>query len=71
MSDFVKILALSLVASSVSEALSYFLVYRTEQFQQLKQKVVQSEIRLEEEKHSTAGNGKNRQRRIESLESQL
>ncbi|KAJ2035887.1 Calcium load-activated calcium channel [Coemansia sp. S16] len=71
MSAFVKILALSLIASSVSEALSYVLVYRTEQFQQLKQKVVQGESRLEEERHSTAGNSKNRQRRIESIESQL
>ncbi|KAJ2899412.1 Calcium load-activated calcium channel [Coemansia aciculifera] len=71
MSAFVQVLALSLLASSASEAISYALVYRTEQFQALKQKVVQNEIRLEEEKQNTAGNGKHRQRRIESIEAQL
>ncbi|KAJ1887412.1 hypothetical protein LPJ66_009132 [Kickxella alabastrina] len=71
MSDFAAVLALSLVASATSEAISYFLVYRTEQFQQVKQKVQQSELKLEEEKSSTSGNGKNRQRRIESIEAQL
>ncbi|KAJ2460362.1 Calcium load-activated calcium channel [Coemansia sp. RSA 2424] len=71
MAAFAKILALSLIASGASEALSYVLVYRTEQFQLVKQKVVQSEFRLEEEKHATAGNGKHRQRRIDSIEAQL
>ncbi|KAJ2006239.1 Calcium load-activated calcium channel [Coemansia thaxteri] len=71
MAAIAKILVLSLIASGASEAISYVLVYRTEQFQQLKQKVVQSELRLEDEKHATTGNGKNRQRRIESIETQL
>ncbi|KAJ2726224.1 hypothetical protein GGI07_000701 [Coemansia sp. Benny D115] len=72
MSDFISVLGLSLVASAVSEAISYVLVYRTEQFQQVKQKVKQCEQKLEEENQTVAtGNGKNKQRRIESLNAQL
>ncbi|KAJ2698314.1 hypothetical protein FB645_005671 [Coemansia sp. IMI 203386] len=71
MSDFAGILILSLVASAVSEAVSYALVYRTEQFRQIKAKVQQCETKLEDEGRSTTGNNKNKQRRIESIEAQL
>ncbi|KAJ2808836.1 hypothetical protein H4R20_000578 [Coemansia guatemalensis] len=71
MHGFVEVLALSLVTSSLSEAISYFLVYRTEEFQRLKTKVIQSERKLEDEKQATGGSGKHRQRRIEGIETQL
>ncbi|KAJ2161677.1 Calcium load-activated calcium channel [Coemansia sp. RSA 552] len=72
MSDLVVVLLLSLLSSGVSEALSYVLVYRTDDFQRLKAKVIQSEIKLEQEKQATSsGKGKQRQRRIESIEAQL
>ncbi|KAJ1735780.1 hypothetical protein LPJ61_000377 [Coemansia biformis] len=71
MNDFVSVLALSLLSSSVAEAISYALVYRTDEFRDLKAKVLQCEQRLEDEKLVTAGRGKNRQRRIESIEAQL
>ncbi|KAI8321280.1 hypothetical protein GQ54DRAFT_186739 [Martensiomyces pterosporus] len=71
MADFVKLLALSLVASGASEAISYYLVYRTEQFQHLKQSIVRNEVKLDEEKRATTGNAQRRQRRIESIEAQL
>ncbi|KAJ1642065.1 Calcium load-activated calcium channel [Coemansia erecta] len=71
MSDFAAVLALSLAASAVSEAITYALVYRTEQFRQVKAKVQQCEAKLEDEGRSTTGNGKNKQRRIESIEAQL
>ncbi|KAI9502190.1 hypothetical protein GGI25_003357 [Coemansia spiralis] len=69
--DFISILALSLAASSVAEAISYAFVYRTDNFQQLKQKIIQNELKLEGEKQTIGGNGKHRQRRIESLEALL
>ncbi|KAJ2510409.1 Calcium load-activated calcium channel [Coemansia sp. RSA 1939] len=73
MSRFVSVLAFSLIASGISEAISYALVYRTDQFQHLKQKIVQNELKLEEEKQVVggSGSGKHRQRRIESLEAML
>ncbi|KAJ1834751.1 Calcium load-activated calcium channel [Coemansia sp. RSA 2706] len=73
MNDFIAILALSLLTSGLSEALSYALVFRTEQFQRLKAKVTQTEARLDEEKGTAAGSGsgKHRQRRIAGLETQL
>ncbi|KAJ2769846.1 hypothetical protein IWQ57_002933 [Coemansia nantahalensis] len=71
MNDFAAVLALSLLSSCLAEAISYALVYRTPQFRELKAKVAQCELRLEEEKQVTAARGKNRQRRIESIEAQL
>ncbi|PIA13449.1 hypothetical protein COEREDRAFT_24990, partial [Coemansia reversa NRRL 1564] len=65
------VLLLSLVTSSLSETISYFLVYRAEEFQRLKSKVIQSERKLEDEKQMTGGGGKHRQRRIEGIEAQL
>ncbi|KAJ1744223.1 hypothetical protein LPJ68_000283 [Coemansia sp. RSA 1086] len=71
MNDFVLVLALSLLSSAVSEAVSFVLVYRKENFQRLKAKVLQTEARLEEEKAGAPVAGKHRQRRIAGLESQL
>ncbi|KAJ2550391.1 hypothetical protein EV175_004089 [Coemansia sp. RSA 1933] len=72
MSEFVSVLALSLFASGVSEAVSYALVYRTDEFQHLKQKIIQNELKLDEEKQALgSSSGKHRQRRIESIEAML
>ncbi|KAJ1761621.1 hypothetical protein LPJ77_001891 [Coemansia sp. RSA 2523] len=71
MSDFVAVVVLSLLSSALTEALSYVIVYRTEAFQRLKAKVIQTETRLEEEKNAVSGSGKHRQRRIDGLETQL
>ncbi|KAJ1666181.1 hypothetical protein IW140_001791 [Coemansia sp. RSA 1813] len=71
MSEFISVLVLSLISSGISEAVSYALVYRTDQFQHLKQKIIQNELKLDEEKQALGGSGKHRQRRIESLETML
>ncbi|KAJ2346623.1 hypothetical protein IWW50_003839 [Coemansia erecta] len=73
MGDFMTVLALSFLSSALTEALSYALVYRTEAFQRLKAKVIQTEVRLDEEKGvvGSGGGGKHRQRRIAGLETQL
>ncbi|KAJ1940359.1 hypothetical protein FBU59_003836 [Linderina macrospora] len=71
MSDFVKLLALSFLASAVSEAISYYVVYRTERFQALKQKLITNEAKLAEEQSITTGNSNKRQKRIENLEAGL
>ncbi|KAJ1843740.1 hypothetical protein LPJ73_005389 [Coemansia sp. RSA 2703] len=71
MTDFVAVLALSLVASAFTEGISYALVYRTDEFQQIKTKIQQCEAKLEAETRSTVGNSKNRQRRIDGIEATL
>ncbi|KAJ1959563.1 hypothetical protein GGI12_004271 [Dipsacomyces acuminosporus] len=71
MADFLKLVVLSFLASGACEAISYYLVYRTEQFQLLKQTIIRNEAKLDEENRATAGNAQRRQRRIESIEAQL
>ncbi|KAJ1955312.1 DUF841-domain-containing protein [Linderina pennispora] len=71
MSDFAQLVILSFLTSAASEAISYFVVYRTERFQQLKQKLIANEAKLAEEQSATAGNSNKRQKRIENLEAGL
>lgn len=69
---FVSVILLSLVASAASETVSYLWVYRSDYFQNLKQKIVQCEQRLDDEMRAApTGAGKARQRRIESTKVQI
>ncbi|KAJ2784435.1 hypothetical protein H4R18_001145 [Coemansia javaensis] len=71
MSDLVAVLALSLASSCLVEAVSYAMVYRTDEFKDIKARIARCEAKLDEERSALTGRGKNRQRRIEGLEAQL